>query len=75
LREARPQSPIHVCGMTSALYGARRLNGAEVIWLPLAPLWAHNPRYRRSPLEFLHRSLRLARMAGLTAQNEGGACR
>ncbi len=73
LREARPQTPIHVCGMTSALYGVNRLTAARVVWLPLLPLWRHNPNYRRRPLEFLHRSLRLARMALLTAQNEPAA--
>ena len=73
LQEARPQSPIHVCGMTSALYGVSRLTTTRVVWLPLLPLWRHNPNYRRRPLEFLHRSLRLARMALLTAQNESTA--
>ncbi len=72
LQEARPGAEIIVCGMTSALYGVRRLNGVRVVWLPLLPLWRHNPNYRRRPLEFLHRSLRLARMALLTAQ-EGQA--
>jgi hypothetical protein len=70
LGEARPQDPIHICGMTSALYGVSRLTAVPVVWLPLRPLWRHNPNYRRRPLEFLHRSLRLARMALLTSQNE-----
>ena len=70
LQEARPQAQVVVCGMTSALYGVRRLNGAPVVWLSLLPLWRHNPHYRRRPLEFLHRSLRMARMALLTAQAE-----
>jgi hypothetical protein len=56
--------------MTSALYGVRQLTGVAVAWLPLQPLWRHNPHYRRRPLEFLHRSLRLARMALLTAQGD-----
>lgn len=70
LQEARPQAQVVVCGMTSALYGVRRLNGAPVVWLSLLPLWRHNRNYRRRPLEFLHRSLRMARMALLTAQEE-----
>lgn len=70
LQEARPDDRVRVCGMTSALYGVRRLNGAEVVWLPLLPLWRHNRNYRRRPLEFLHRGLRLARMALLTAQDD-----
>ncbi len=70
LREARPEAPVRVCGMTSALYGVHRLNGVPVVWLPLGPLWRHNPNYRRKPLEFLHRGLRLARMALLTSQRE-----
>ncbi len=70
LQENRPGAPIVVCGMTSALYGVRHLTDARVVWLPLLPLWRHNPNYRRKPLEFLHRSLRLARMALLTGQNE-----
>jgi hypothetical protein len=69
LQEARPGAPVVVCGMTSALYGARHLNGAQVAWLPLAPLWHHNPGYRRKPVEFLHRGLRLGRMALLTRQS------
>jgi len=68
LQEARPQAAVRVCGMTSALYGVRLLNGVPVVWLPLLPLWRHNPNYRRKPLEFLHRGLRLARMALLTCQ-------
>jgi hypothetical protein len=68
LQEARPDTPIRVCGMTSALYGVRHLTGAAVLCLSFGPLWRHNPGYRRQPLEFLHRSLRLARMALLTAQ-------
>lgn len=70
LQEARPQAQVVVCGMTSALYGVRRLNGAQVVWLSLLPLWRHNRNYRRRPLEFLHRSLRMARMALLTAQED-----
>jgi len=72
LRDSRPDARVVVCGMTSALYGVGRLTAARVVWLPLLPLWRHNPNYRRRPLEFLHRSLRLARMALLTAQNEPG---
>lgn len=72
LQQARPEAEVVVCGMTSALYGVRRLNGARVVWLSLLPLWRHNRNYRRRPLEFLHRSLRLARMALLTAQEEPG---
>jgi hypothetical protein len=55
-----------VAGLTSALYGVRQLTGASVVWLPLAPLWRWNPGYRRRPLEFLHRCLRVRRMALLT---------
>jgi hypothetical protein len=44
----------------------RQLTGASVVWLPLAPLWRWNPGYRRRPLEFLHRCLRVRRMALLT---------
>ncbi|MEB3304002.1 MAG: hypothetical protein VKK99_05345 [Cyanobacteriota bacterium] len=68
LEEARPEGGIVVCGMTSALYGVRALTGATVRWLGLAPLWWFNPLYRQQPLEFLHRGLRKARMAWLTAQ-------
>ena len=32
----------------------------------LAPLWWGTPLYRRRPLEFLHRWLRVARMAWIT---------
>ena len=66
LREARPAASIVVCGMTSALYGVRELTGVRVSWLSMAPLWRHNPLYRRKPVEFLHRALRKARMAWLT---------
>ena len=62
----RPQQRLVVVGLTSALYGARRLTGAEVIWLGMGPLWWGNPLYRRRPIEFLHRSLRTARMALIT---------
>jgi hypothetical protein len=72
LTEARPASDIRVCGMTSALYGVRALTGARVCWLGLAPLWRTNPRYRRKPLEWLHRWLRQKRMALLTGQLPGG---
>ncbi|MCS5691535.1 hypothetical protein NZK33_05995 [Cyanobium sp. FGCU-6] len=58
--------PVVVAGLTSALYGVRRLTGGEVVWLGLAPLWRANPLYRRKPLEFLHRCLRAARMARIT---------
>ncbi len=71
LQEARPEAEIRVCGMTSALYGVSRLNGTPVVWLSLLPLWQHNHHYRRRPLEFAHRSLRLARMALLCGQKEG----
>lgn len=71
LQEAHPGAPVRLCGMTSALYGARHLNGAAVVWLPALPLWHHNPLYRRRPLEFLHRWLRMGRMALLTAQANG----
>ena len=43
------------------------LSEADVVWLPLAPLWWTNPRYWRQPLEFLHRLLRVHRMALLTS--------
>lgn len=68
LREARPEGEIRVCGITSALYGVRALTEARVSWLGVAPLWHTNPRYRRRPLEWLHRWLRGRRMALLTAQ-------
>lgn len=61
-----PGRPVLVAGLTSALYGVRQLTGASVVWLPLAPLWRWNPGYRRRPLEFLHRCLRVRRMALLT---------
>jgi hypothetical protein len=67
LIQARPGRPVVVAGLTSALYGVRRLTTAEVAWLGLAPLWWGNPLYWRRPLEFLHRSLRVARMAWITA--------
>jgi len=66
LQQARPGPPLVVAGLTSALYGVRRLTGAEVVWLGLAPLWWGNPLYRRRPLEFLHRWLRVTRMAWIT---------
>jgi hypothetical protein len=55
--------PLHVAGMSSALLGVRRLTGTQVHWLPLAPLWRANPGYRRRPQEYLHRWLRVRRMA------------
>ncbi|MFM7547930.1 MAG: hypothetical protein ACKO8I_03475 [Cyanobacteriota bacterium] len=67
LSRRRPEARVVLAGLTSALYGARRLTGVEVCWLGLAPLWWANPLYRRRPLEFLHRSLRAARMAWITA--------
>ena len=67
LLQLRPGQPVVVAGLTSALYGVHRLTAAEVAWLGLAPLWWDNPLYRRRPLEFLHRSLRVARMAWITA--------
>jgi hypothetical protein len=70
LAEAQPGREIHVCGMTSALFGVRALTAARVSWLGLAPLWHTNPHYRRRPLEWLHRWLRRRRMALLTAQIE-----
>jgi len=66
LNRRRSGRPVVVAGLTSALYGVRRLTGAEVVWLGLAPLWQANPLYRRKPLEFLHRGLRVARMARIT---------
>ncbi len=71
LQEQRPGGRIVVTGLTSALYGVRQLTGVEVSWLGLAPLWRHNPLYRRQPLEFLHRCLRVARMALLTGSESG----
>jgi len=68
LVETRPQLDIRICGMTSALYGVRALTRVRVCWLELAPLWSTNPRYRRRPLEWLHRWLRQRRMALLTGQ-------
>jgi hypothetical protein len=68
LRQANPDRQVVVTGLTSALYGVRALTDAEVVWLPLGPLWRSNPRYRRKPLEFLHRWLRVRRMQSLTAQ-------
>lgn len=67
VRERAPRRPVLVAGLTSALYGVRALSEAEVVWLPLAPLWRANPLYRRRPLEFLHRLLRVRRMALLTS--------
>jgi hypothetical protein len=66
LIRSRSGRPVVVAGLTSALYGVRRLTGAEVVWLGLAPLWRGNPRDRRKPREFLHRCLRVARMARIT---------
>jgi len=71
LRQAHPDRPVIVTGLTSALYGVRALTDAEVVWLPLGPLWRSNPLYRRKPLEFLHRWLRVRRMQSLTAQLDG----
>jgi hypothetical protein len=68
LEGAVPSRPIVVAGLTSALYGVRSLTGARVVWLALAPLWRANPQYRRRPLEFLHRLVRVRRMELLTAQ-------
>ncbi len=68
LEEAAPGRSIVVAGMSSALYGVRCLTGAAVVWLSLAPLWSGNRLYRRRPLEFLHRAIRVRRMAQLTAQ-------
>ncbi|MCP9849550.1 hypothetical protein [Cyanobium sp. Morenito 9A2] len=68
LEEAAPGRSIVVAGLSSALYGVRCLTGAAVVWLSLAPLWLGNRLYRRRPLEFLHRALRVRRMAQLTAQ-------
>jgi hypothetical protein len=70
LREASPDRRIVVAGLTSALYGVRRLTVAEVAWLGMAPLWWGNPLYRRKPLEFVHRWLRVRRMALLTERQE-----
>jgi hypothetical protein len=70
LREVSPQRRIVVAGLTSALYGVSRLTGAEVAWLGMAPLWWGNPLYRRKPLEFVHRWLRVRRMALLTGRQE-----
>jgi hypothetical protein len=66
LERAAPGRRLVVAGLTSALYGVRSLSGAEVLWLGLRPLWTHNPRYRHHPLEFLHRLVRVRRMAWLT---------
>lgn len=68
LEEAVPGRSIVVAGLSSALYGVRCLTGAAVVWLSLAPLWSGNRLYRRKPLEYLHRALRVKRMALLTAQ-------
>ncbi|MEI7951507.1 MAG: hypothetical protein WCH37_02345 [Synechococcaceae cyanobacterium ELA182] len=73
LQEQRAGRPVIVAGLTSALYGVSQLTGAEVSWLSLAPLWRHNRLYRRQPLEFLHRCLRVARMALLTGSSTGPA--
>ena len=67
LELAAPERPIRVAGLTSALLGVAQLTGAAVVWLPVAPLWQHNPGYRRRPLEYLHRWLRARRMRQLTA--------
>ena len=71
LEKEEPERPILVAGLTSALYGVRHLSGAVVVWLPVAPLWWHNPGYRRRPLEFLHHWLRARRMRLLTDQPVG----
>ncbi len=71
LAAAAPGRELVVAGLTSALYGVRRLTPARVVWLRLGPLWRRNPLYRRQPLEFLHRLLRVWRMAWLTRQLEG----
>jgi hypothetical protein len=68
LERDQPDRPVLVAGLTSSLYGVRELTGVRVVWLGLAPLWRSNPHYRRRPLEFLHRLLRVRRMALLTAQ-------
>ncbi len=68
LEREQPDRPVMVAGLTSALYGVRHLTRAQVVWLGLAPLWRANPLYRGRPLEFLHRFLRVRRMALLTAQ-------
>jgi hypothetical protein len=68
LRERHRDRRIVVAGLTSALYGVQKLTGAEVAWLGLGPLWRGNLLYRRRPLEFLHRWLRVVRMAKLTSQ-------
>jgi hypothetical protein len=68
LEREQPGRPIRVAGLTSALYGVRHLTGATVVWLPVLPLWRHNPAYRRRPLEFLHRWLRVRRMRLLSDQ-------
>jgi len=68
LEREQPGRPIRVAGLTSALYGVRQLTGATVVWLPLLPLWRHNPAYRRRPLEFVHRWLRVRRMRLLSEQ-------
>lgn len=67
LEQTDPQRPIRVAGLTSALLGVALLTGAAVVWLPVAPLWRHNPGYRRKPLEYLHRWLRARRMRWITA--------
>ncbi len=72
LEAAAPGRPIVVAGLTSALYGVRSLTGAAVLWLGLGPLWRHNPFYRRRPLEFLHRLVRVRRMAWLTRRLPAG---
>jgi hypothetical protein len=72
LQSQTPERPVVVAGLTSALYGVRSLTHAQVAWLELAPLWRANPGYQRRPLEFLHRWLRVRRMALLTAQLEEG---
>jgi hypothetical protein len=73
LEAAAPGCRIIVAGMTSALFGVRSLTGADVIWLGLGPLWKSNPLYRSRPLEFLHRLVRVRRMALLTRQ-QGTPC-
>lgn len=66
------QRPVLVAGMTSALVGVRRLTGVPVHWLPVVPLWWANPAYRRQPQEYLHRWLRVKRMALLCSEATPG---
>ncbi len=73
LLEVRPEAEVVVCGMTSALFGVCQLTNARLHWLSLAPLWRHNPNYRRRPLELLHRWLRKKRMILLSRQSPSGS--